>query len=116
MEAAEVFELAGYGPLGEPFYEVGVLELDGGVVGCDGGGRIAFPFLFALEGVEEGRGDDGGFVEGGFIVEVINHEREAVFDAPFEKPVDFGVYKCKDSGFASEDVSSCILTDFYHIK
>ena len=73
MEAAEVFDLAGYGPLGEPFYEVGILELDGGVVGLDGGGGIAFPFLFALEGVEEGWGDDGGFVKWGFVVEVIDH-------------------------------------------
>ena len=39
-----------------------------------------------------------------------------MFDAAFEKPVDIGVYLCKDSGFTPEDVSFCILTDFYHIK
>lgn len=39
-----------------------------------------------------------------------------MFYAPFQKPVNFGVDKCKDSGFAPEDVSSCILTDFYYIK
>ena len=39
-----------------------------------------------------------------------------MFYAPFEEPVDFGVYECKDFGFATEDVPSCVLTDFYHIK
>ena len=73
MEAAEVVELAGCGPFGEPSYEIGVNELDGGVVGCDGGGGVAFPFFQALEGWKEGGGDDGGFVEGGLAVEVVDH-------------------------------------------
>lgn len=38
-----------------------------------GGRRSGFPIFFALEGVEEGRGDDGGFVEGGFVVEIVDH-------------------------------------------
>ena len=45
MKAAEVVELAGCGPFGEPSYEIRVDELDGGVVGCDGGRGIAFPFF-----------------------------------------------------------------------
>ena len=73
MEAAEIFKLAGYGPLGEPFDEVRVLELDYGVVGFDGGGRIAFPFFLALKGVEERRGDDGGFVKWCFVIEIEDH-------------------------------------------
>ena len=60
--------------MGEPFYKVGVDELDGGVVRGDGGGRgVPFPFFLVLEGVEEGGCDDRGFVEGGFVIEVVDH-------------------------------------------
>ena len=43
------------------------------MVGFDGGGRIAFPFFLALKGVEERRGNDGGFVKWGFVIEIIDH-------------------------------------------
>ena len=85
------------------------------MVGFDGGGRIAFPFFLALKGVEERGSDDGGFVKWGFVIEVVHHQGETLFYAPFEKPIYFGVYTCKDFAIAAEHVSSCILTDFYHV-